>query len=100
MPCPSSIPTHPRPALRWWWLVLGALASTTGCQSGLANAGGEAILLPTVSIPSNDRNWIAEHRVLASAQMTGEEITLQNVRDAEFFTYRDCVVDYYDKTFK
>ena len=24
---------------------------------------------------------------------------VHNVRNAEYFTYRDCVVDYYDKTY-
>ena len=47
----------------------------------------------------NDRNWIVEHKVLAKAEMKGEQVTIHNVRNAEFFTSRDCLVDYYDKTF-
>src|SRR4029078_229650 len=29
----------------------------------------------------------------------GDQVRVHNVRSAEFFSYRDCVVDYYDKTY-
>lgn len=70
-----------------------------GCRSSLADQQAWQQVLPPVSVPSNDRDWIVEHKVLASAEMKGEQVTVHNVRDAEFFTYRDCLVDYYDKTF-
>lgn len=75
-------------------LVLG------GCRGGpeMTDQAWQE-LLPPVAIPSNDRDWIVEHKVLAQAEMTGEQVTIRNVRDAEFFTYRDCIVDYYDKSF-
>jgi hypothetical protein len=49
--------------------------------------------------PSNDRDWIDEQKVLAWSETDGERVRVHNVRNAEYFTYRDCVVDYYDKTY-
>jgi hypothetical protein len=49
--------------------------------------------------PSNDRDWIDEQKVLASAEIDGDKIRIRNVRNAEYYTYRDCLVDYYDKTY-
>jgi hypothetical protein len=88
-------------ALRNWQLAALMLLPVPllGCRSGLADQQAWQQVLPPVSVPSNDRDWIVEHKVLASAEMKGEQVTVHNVRDAEFFTYRDCLVDYYDKTF-
>jgi Domain of unknown function (DUF4105) len=58
-----------------------------------------SFLEPSRRQPSNDRDWIDEQRVLAYAEMDGDEVRVHNVRNAEFFSYRDCVVDYYDKTY-
>jgi hypothetical protein len=49
--------------------------------------------------PSNDRDWIPEHRVLARAEFDGDRVTIRNVRHAEFFTYRDCIVRHEDRTY-
>lgn len=49
--------------------------------------------------PSNDRDWVDEQKVLASAEIKSDEVHIKNVRNAQFFTYRDCLVDYYDKTY-
>lgn len=71
-----------------------------GCRGGPATTEQAwQELLPPIAIPSNDRDWIVEHKVLAAAEMTGEQVTIRDIRDAEFFTYRDCIVDYYDKSF-
>jgi hypothetical protein len=77
-----------------WILVCAA-----GCRSGAPNEQAWQQLWPP-GTPSNERNWIVEHKVLAKAEMQGEQVTIHNVRNAEFFTARDCLVDYYDKTFK
>ncbi len=53
----------------------------------------------TTKKPSNDRDWIPEHKVLASAEFYGDQVTIHNVRNAEFLTYRDCIVKHYDKTY-
>lgn len=49
--------------------------------------------------PSNDGNWIPELELLAKANFEQDKVTIQNVRNCEFLTYRDCIVDYYDKTY-
>ena len=49
--------------------------------------------------PSNDRDWVPEHRVLARADIRGDQVHIHNVRNAEYFSYRDCLVDHYDKTY-
>jgi hypothetical protein len=49
--------------------------------------------------PSNDRDWIPELQVLATADFEGDKVHVHNVRNAQFFSYRDCLVEYYDKTY-
>ena len=49
--------------------------------------------------PSNDGDWIPELKVLAQAKFEQDKVTIHNVRNCEFLTYRDCLVDYYDKTY-
>jgi hypothetical protein len=58
-----------------------------------------SFLDPEARKPSNDRDWVEEQRVLASAEIDGDKVHVKNVRNAEFFSYRDCLVDYYDKTY-
>jgi hypothetical protein len=58
-----------------------------------------AQLSPDKQVPSNDRDWIDELKVLAHAEFVGERVHIHNVRNAEFFSYRDCLIDYYDKTY-
>ena len=58
-----------------------------------------SFLNPEAQKPSNDRDWVEEQKVLASAHFDGDKVHVKNVRNAEFFSYRDCLVDYYDKTY-
>lgn len=58
-----------------------------------------SFLNPENRQPSNDRDWVDEQKVLASAEISGDKVRIKNVRNAQFFTYRDCLVDYYDKTY-
>jgi hypothetical protein len=37
--------------------------------------------------------------VLPYAEIQGDKVRVHNVRNAEFFSYRDCLVEYYDKTY-
>jgi hypothetical protein len=67
-----------------------------------AAASGPMVLtrfLPGHGGPSNDRDWIPEHQVLAHAEFDGHQVHVKNVRNCEFFSYRDCLVEHYDKTF-
>ena len=50
-------------------------------------------------IPSNSRNWQPDVAVLPYAEISGDTVTVRNIRN---FTYRsetDCQPRYYDKTF-
>jgi hypothetical protein len=58
-----------------------------------------SLLEPSRRSPSNDRDWIDEQKVLAYAEITSDKVRVHNIRNAQFFSYRDCVVDYYDKTY-
>lgn len=50
--------------------------------------------------PTNDGDWLPELQLLAYAEFERDgRVTIHNVRNAEFFTYRDCLVDHYDKSF-
>jgi hypothetical protein len=50
--------------------------------------------------PSNDRDWVPEHTLLAWAELNGDNLTVHNVRNCEFYSYRDCLVDHYDRTYR
>jgi hypothetical protein len=58
-----------------------------------------SFLEPGQRQPSNDRDWIDEQKVLARADIDGDKVRIHNVRNAQFYSYRDCLVDYYDKTY-
>jgi hypothetical protein len=59
----------------------------------------KSLLDPAERRPSNDRDWVDEQRVLPRAEITGDKVVVRNVRNAQFFSYRDCIVEYYDKTY-
>jgi len=50
--------------------------------------------------PSNHRDWVPEHQLLAWAELKGNELTVHNVRNCEFYSYRDCIVDHDDRTYR
>ena len=98
------------------------LLQMTGCRSGLEqiNAPGplaqvlhleelspaaDVVDVPALPIslgpdkPSNDRDFVPEHKVLAQAEFDGNLVHVKNVRNCEFYSYRDCLVDHYDKTY-
>ena len=51
-------------------------------------------------VPSNDRDWVAEHKLLARADF-GEEgkVRIENVRNAEWLTAVDCLVKQDDRAY-
>jgi len=80
-----------------------------GCASGPQQASNQpsgpppsltSLVQPlTGKKPSNDGDWIPELKVLAQAKFEEDKVTIQNVRNCEFLTYHDCLVDYYDRTY-
>src|SRR4051812_15984492 len=107
-----------RMCIHWTHLVAIALLLATGCR-GVTDgskpqplslklrrprAGELPLLQPLKPLavkkePSNDRDWLPELKILPWAELTGDEVTIHNVRNCEYFTYRDCVTDWYDRTY-
>ncbi|MFO7708876.1 MAG: DUF4105 domain-containing protein [Desulfobacterales bacterium] len=53
-----------------------------------------------LSVPaSNDRNWQTDVAVLPYATVSGEQVTIYNIRNLNYRTETDFDVRYYDKTF-
>jgi hypothetical protein len=83
----------------------GPLAQLVGGQSSPPGTAGQvelprlAPLLGDRTGPSNDRDWIPEHRLLASADIDGDNLHVKNVRNCEFYSYRDCLVDHDDRAY-
>jgi hypothetical protein len=49
--------------------------------------------------PSNNRNWQADVAVLPWAEISGDRITIHNIRNCEYRTETDYTVRHYDRTF-
>ncbi len=49
--------------------------------------------------PSNNRDWQPDVKVLPSAQINGNILTVRNIRNCDYRTDTDYTVSYYDKTF-
>ena len=49
-------------------------------------------------VPSNDRIWTADMRKLSVAEFNDKEVTIRNIRNCEYLTESDYVVEYYDRT--
>jgi hypothetical protein len=95
---PLSPPTNSAPLMDW---LAGAPAANSGLSSSPGNSGVlPAVFNPDQIQPSNDREWIPEHQLLAWAERKGDDLTVHNVRNCRFYSYRDCIVDHYDKTYR
>lgn len=49
--------------------------------------------------PSNDRRWTPDFARLASVEWNGDEVTVRNIRNCQYVTEDDYVVEWYDRTF-
>lgn len=50
-------------------------------------------------MPSNVRDWAPEQAVLSTAEFQGNQVTIRNVRNCQYFADDVYLVDYYDKKF-
>jgi hypothetical protein len=51
-------------------------------------------------IPSNDRDWVPEHQLLSTAEFTDDgKVTVHNVRNAQWLTAVDCIVQRDDRSY-
>ena len=74
---------------RWRWRAVGAYALLCA-----------AILFLWSSIePSNDRDWQPEVAVLPYATISGDRVTVHNIRNFDYRSETDFTPAYYDKTF-
>ena len=49
--------------------------------------------------PSNDRDWSADMAVLPYAEFQGDLVTVHNIRNCDYRTVDDYILEHYDKTF-
>lgn len=73
-------------------ISIAAFVVTAGCSRLNVNSVGERLK------PSNDRDWIAELDVTPFAEVTGEQVTLRNIRKNRYLTNDDYVLDHFDRT--
>ena len=70
-------------------LCIGVAATClVGCRS-----------VEKVITPSNFRDWEPEQALLPTAEIQGNQVTIRNVRNCQYFANDVYLVDYYDKTF-
>lgn len=51
-----------------------------------------------VIAPSNFRDWTPDQAVLSYAEFQGNQVTVHNIRNSQYFAKDTYLVDYYDKT--
>lgn len=49
--------------------------------------------------PLNDRNWVVNEATLPVAEIHGDQATIRNIRNCQYLSKDDFVLNYYDKTF-
>jgi hypothetical protein len=50
-------------------------------------------------VPSNDRDWLPELAVLPTAEFVDDHVTVHNVRNAQWLTAVDCIVEHDDRAY-
>lgn len=66
----------------------------TGCASSMK--APKVLQLPE---PSNDRNWQPNLAVLSEAEFEENQVTVRNIRNTQYISENDYIVQHYDKTF-
>ncbi len=69
------------------------LISTSGCQTLKLNSVADRMA------PSNFRNWSPEFTEVAQMQRNGSQIKIRNIRNNEYISEKDFVVNHYDRQF-
>src|ERR1700710_858670 len=85
------------------WPLLRCRAASPGCRFCWAAiaclfliCGGGCRLFHR---PSNNRDWSPDVAVLPKAEQHGELVTVRNIRDFNYMSEDDYVVNYYDRTY-
>jgi len=74
---------------RWRWPAMGVLAVLWAAL----------IVLWTSIEPTNERDWQPDVAVLPYADISGDQVTVHNIRNFDYRSETDYTVAYYDKTF-
>ncbi|MDB4413072.1 DUF4105 domain-containing protein [Pirellulaceae bacterium] len=74
-------------------LILLIPLSLPGCQSVTQND------LPDRTRPSNNREWAPQFSQLPIAEFEGNRVTVSNVRNNNYITENDFILDYEDRVF-
>ena len=95
-------------ALRPWlagFFALGSLVALVGKYSSRRTRLGFLAAFILVLIywsfmpPSNNRNWQTDLAILPWAEISGDTVTVHNIRNNDYRTETDFTVRHYDKTF-
>lgn len=73
-------------------LILAACIFGTGCQPLMVNTLSDRLT------PSNDRDWSPELSVLPTAEFRGDTVQIRNIRNCQYLSDEDFVVDHFDRT--
>jgi len=86
---------YPTVVLLAWVLIAGRRRAALVPLAGFA-----AVLVWWLSLrPSNQREWLPEVAVPATATIAGDVVTVRNIRNFEYRTETDFTARYYDKAF-
>jgi len=80
-------------ALRQFWLLLFVVFTSAGCKALKVNPPTDRIR------PSNFREWSPDFSLTSTLERDGNRITVRNIRDNEYLSERDFIVNYHDKSF-
>jgi hypothetical protein len=69
-------------------ILIVALVATAGCRTA-----------DKMVQPSNFRNWTPEQALLPHAEIDGQQVTVHNIRNCQYFSDDTYLVNYYDKSF-
>lgn len=85
--------------------AMGTLLSPLVLRPRWLGAAFSSLLLAGVVVwflslpPSNTRDWQPDLAVLARADVSGDQITLHNIRNCDYRSETDFTCQYYDRTF-
>lgn len=72
-------------------LLVGVCILGAGCATWRTNDVLDRV------VPTNDRPWVADMQRLATAEIQSEEVVVKNIRNCQYVTANDYVVNYYDR---
>ncbi len=53
----------------------------------------------SVSMPSNERDWTLDQAILPTAEFSGDNVTIKNIRNFSYTSETEYTPSYYDKTY-